>query len=56
MNNLRTYLATLFILMAFTLSSCELVGDVLEVGAWMGAIVVIIIVLLVLWIVRKFKR
>ncbi len=55
MNNLRTYFATLFILMALTLSSCELVGDILEVGVWMGIIIVVLIVLVIAWIFRKLR-
>ncbi|MER2997218.1 hypothetical protein [Pontibacter populi] len=56
MNNLRTYLATLFILMAFTLSSCELVGDIFEAGMWTALIIIVLIILLVVWIFRKFRR
>lgn len=42
--------------LAFTFSSCELVGDVLEVGVWLGIIIVIVVVALVFWIIRKVMR
>ncbi|HEY4650016.1 MAG TPA: hypothetical protein VIG72_01330 [Pontibacter sp.] len=56
MNNVRTYLATLFILMAFTLSSCELVGDIFKAGMWTAVVVIVLIILLVAWIFRKLRR
>ncbi|MBC5774359.1 hypothetical protein H8S95_09830 [Pontibacter sp. KCTC 32443] len=56
MNNLRTYLATLLILMAFTLSSCELVGDIFEAGMWTALVVIVIVILLIAWIFRRFRR
>jgi hypothetical protein len=46
----------LIVLAAFTMTSCELVGDVLEVGVWMGVIIVVVIIAIVLWIFRKLKR
>ncbi|MBJ6117403.1 hypothetical protein JAO76_04335 [Pontibacter sp. BT310] len=55
MNNLRTYLTMLFVLMAFTLSSCELVGDIFKAGMWTALVVIVIIILLVVWIFRKFR-
>ena len=36
-----------------SLSGCELVGDIFEVGVWTGIIIVVIIVALVLWLLRK---
>jgi hypothetical protein len=38
------------------LSSCEIIGDILEVGVWLGIILVVLVVALILWIVRKFRR
>ncbi|WP_202923732.1 hypothetical protein [Pontibacter fetidus] len=55
MKNIRTYLATLFILMALTLSSCELVGDIFEAGMWTALIVIVLIILLVTWLFRKLR-
>ena len=45
----------LIALMAFllTFSGCEVVGDILEVGIWMGIIIVVVIVLIVVWILKK---
>lgn len=43
----------LLLLLTVTLSSCELVGDVLEFGFWAVLITVIVVVALVVWIFRK---
>ncbi|MEX0684540.1 MAG: hypothetical protein WD267_06745 [Balneolales bacterium] len=39
-----------------TLSGCEMLGDIFKAGAWIGAIGVIIIVAIIYFIVRAFKR
>lgn len=46
----------LIVFAAFTLTGCELIGDVLEFGVWLGIIIVVVIIALVLWIIRKLKR
>ncbi len=49
-------LVLLFVLLAVTLNSCEVIGDILEVGIWMGLIVAALVIGLVIWLVRKFRR
>jgi TRAP-type C4-dicarboxylate transport system permease large subunit len=44
------------VMVAFTLSSCEAIGDIFQAGMWVGVFVVVIIVALVLWLIRKVKR
>ncbi|MBA2499945.1 MAG: hypothetical protein H0V30_09490 [Chitinophagaceae bacterium] len=44
------------ILIITTLSSCELVGDILEFGIWVGVIIVVAIIALIWWIVSRFRR
>ncbi len=39
-----------------TLTSCELVGDILEVGMWMGIIIVLAIIFIVYWLFKKIRR
>ena len=49
-------LYTLTALLTLTiLSSCELVGDIFEAGAYTGIIIVIIILALVIWLFSKFR-
>lgn len=48
---------TTFLILLLTLptAGCDLVGDILEFGFWLIVILIGIIVLLVWWIVRKFR-
>ena len=45
-----------FILIATTLSSCEVIGDIFEVGVWVGVIIVVAVIALIWWIVSRFRR
>jgi len=56
MKNIRTYYLLFFILLTFTLSSCELIGDIFEAGMWTALIIIVLIVLLVTWLFRKIRR
>ncbi len=42
--------------MVMTLSSCELIGDILEVGVWLGVLIAAAVVGLIIWIISKFRR
>lgn len=42
-----------FLLLMLGLSSCELVGDIFEAGAWTGIIGLILVIALILWLVSK---
>ena len=53
---MKTYFLFLLAALTLTLSSCELVGDIFEAGAWTGIIVLVLVVGLVLWLVRKVFR
>lgn len=47
---------TLLVLLTFTMSSCELVGDIFEAGMWTALIIIVLIVVLISWLFRKFRR
>ncbi|HEX8269108.1 MAG TPA: hypothetical protein VF581_04385 [Flavobacterium sp.] len=47
---------TLLLIMLTTFTSCEIIGDILEAGIVIGIIIVLVIVGLIYWIIRKFKR
>lgn len=38
------------------LTGCDLIGDIFEVGLWVGVIIVVILVLLIFWIVRAVRK
>lgn len=44
------------LLFAFTLSSCEIVGDIFQAGIWVGLILVVIVIVIIVWIFNKFRR
>jgi hypothetical protein len=43
----------LLILSLFVFSGCSVIGDIFEMGMWAGIILVILVVVLVIWIIRK---
>lgn len=51
----NTILTTLFLASAFFLTSCEAIGDIFKAGMWIGVIVVVLIIALVLWLLRKMR-
>ena len=52
----RTPLSTIAIIAAaMTLSGCEMIGDILQAGIWMGIILVVIVIAIIYWLYRKFS-
>lgn len=49
----RLPLLGLLLLVTVTLSGCDLVGDVLEFGFWVMLIVIVLVVALVVWLIKK---
>jgi flagellar biogenesis protein FliO len=50
------YLWLCFIALAMTLTSCEAIGDIFQAGMAVGVIVIIAVVILIIWLVSKFRR
>jgi hypothetical protein len=48
--------ALFLILIAFSFSSCEAIGDIFKAGMWVGVIIVVAIVALVLWLLNKMRK
>ncbi|PTX22654.1 hypothetical protein C8N40_101480 [Pontibacter mucosus] len=46
----------LLVLLAFTMSSCEVIGDIFKAGMWTALVIIVLIVLLITWLFRKFRR
>jgi len=55
MKFIRTYFFLFAILLTFTLTGCELIGDIFEAGMWTALILIVLVVLLVTWIFRKLR-
>ncbi|PIQ21595.1 MAG: hypothetical protein COW65_08180 [Cytophagales bacterium CG18_big_fil_WC_8_21_14_2_50_42_9] len=55
MKNIKAIISVLCLLLLVTMSSCDLVGDIMEFTMWSTLIVVAIVILLVMWIIRKLR-
>jgi hypothetical protein len=45
-----------FILVATGAAGCEVIGDIFKAGMWIGIIVVVLVVLVIAAIVRRFRQ
>lgn len=45
---------SLLTIILFTFSGCQVIGDIFKAGVWVGIIIVIIVIALLIWIIRKF--
>ena len=44
------------VLLGVPLAGCEVVGGIFKAGVWVGALAVIVVVVLLVFVVGKFKR
>lgn len=54
MKNLPLSQLFIFVLLATTLTGCELAGDIFEAGVWIGVIAVAVVIVVIFWLIRKF--
>ncbi len=51
---MKSYFGYLVIfLLTLSLTSCELVGDIFKGGVWTGAILVIGVIVIIVWLIAK---
>ena len=51
---MKRYIPLAFIaLLATTLTSCEVIGDIFKAGVWSGVIIVVVVLGLIIWLVSK---
>lgn len=47
-----------FVLMLFSIlivsTGMDIIGDIFEAGLWVGVILVVLVIVLVIWLIRKF--
>lgn len=55
MKNLKAYFAVMLLLLTFTLSSCEIIGDIFKAGMWTALIGIVLFVLLIMWLLRAIR-
>ncbi len=56
MKTFRLPLFLCLLLLTFSMSSCEAIGDIFKAGAWTAVIGIFLVVLLLWWIVGKMRR
>lgn len=56
---MRTQNAVIYgslMMLAMSLSSCEIVGGIFKAGIWTGIIVVVLVIVLIFWLVNRGRR
>ncbi|MDO5654709.1 MAG: phosphatidate cytidylyltransferase [Flavobacteriaceae bacterium] len=53
---MRKFLHLGIFLLLFTLTSCELAGDIFEAGIWTGVVLVVGLIALVIWLFSRTKK
>jgi hypothetical protein len=46
----------LILLLAVAASGCDIIGGIFKAGVWIGALVVILVVVLVVWLLGKMRK
>jgi hypothetical protein len=50
------YLVVIVLVLSSTLTSCELVGDIFKAGAYTAIIGIVLVVILIFWLISRFRR
>lgn len=52
----QAILLAALLFLSTAMSSCELIGDLIEFGIWVGIIIVVAVAALIYWIIRKIRK
>ncbi|QMU29844.1 hypothetical protein [Adhaeribacter radiodurans] len=55
MKNFRYFFPIFIMFLALTVTSCEVIGDIFKAGMWTAVIGIVVVVLFILWILRKIR-
>ena len=55
---MKTYInrALLLMVVLFTVTSCEAIGDIFKAGMGVGIFLVIAVVVVIIWLISKFSK
>ena len=56
MDKAKIKLLPLLLFTVLFLSSCEAIGAIFKAGVWVGIAIVVIILLIIFWLIRKFSK
>lgn len=54
MRKFNNFSLVLFVLLAFTLTGCDLVVDIFEAGFWTAIVILLVVVGIIILLIRKF--
>jgi len=49
-------LIPLWLIIAFSLSSCQAIADIFKAGMWVGIIGVVLLIFIILWVISKVSK
>ncbi|MBK6264260.1 hypothetical protein JKA74_04365 [Marivirga sp. S37H4] len=53
MKRLKFSQLMIFLLLLVTVTGCDLAAGIFEAGVWVGIIVVILVIALIIWVIKK---
>lgn len=53
MKSFSYYFSMILIMLTLTVTGCDVIGDIFQAGMWVAVIGIVLVVLFILWIVRK---
>lgn len=53
MKSLKIYHVCMFVFILLVSTGMDLIGDIFEAGLWVGVILVILVIVLIIWLIRK---
>ncbi|CAN5908319.1 hypothetical protein BH24BAC1_BH24BAC1_32540 [soil metagenome] len=54
--NFRLYFFSLLAFLAVFMTSCQVIGDIFKAGMWTAVIIIVLVVLIIGWIISRFRR
>ena len=56
MNKSKLMLFSVILAAIISLSSCAAIGTIFKAGVWVGIVGIVIVVIIIFWIIRKFSN
>ncbi len=52
----RIFKLGMFAMLLSLVTGCEVIGDIFQAGMAVGIFIVVLVILLIVWLLRKFRR
>lgn len=56
MNKVKFNLIPVVLFLMLSLSSCEAIGAIFKAGVWVGIVIIVIVLVIIFWLIRKFSK